>query len=126
MKKLFLFIASLMLMVSCNTRYANQQQEQQDEQSVEITTPFNFVEPQAIDCADSYTVFQTLGEDYGLARSIDSPTLVVVVTDRICYDNIEICSSDSTKFMMIGTYNYQSMDSLYRTVPVLRLYNKTE
>lgn len=115
---------ALCMLVSCNIN--NTKEEQREEQTIELTTPFNFIEPQAIDCANSYTVFQTLGEDYGLARSIDSPTLVVVVTDCICYDDIEICSSDSTKFMMIGTYNYQSMDSLYRTVPVLRLYNKTE
>lgn len=126
MKKLFLFIASLMLMVSCNTRYANQQQEQQDEQTVEITTPFNFSEPQEIECSNCYTIFQTIGEDYGLAKSFESPTLVLLVTNGVCYDGMQICEDDSIRFMMIGTYEYQSRDSLYRTVPVLRIYDKTE
>lgn len=126
MKKLFLFIASLMLMVSCNTRYSDQQTQQQDEQTVEVTTPFNFSEPQEIECSDCYTIFQTIGEDYGLAKSIKSPTLVLLVTNGVCYDEMQICENDSTKFMMIGTYEYQSIDSLYRTVPVLRLYDKTE
>lgn len=127
MKKLFLFIAALMLMVSCNTRYANQQTQQQDEQTVEITTPFNFSEPQEIECSDCYTIFQTIGEDYGLARSfIKSPTLVLLVTNSMCYDEMQICENDSTKFMMIGTYEYQSIDSLHRKIPVLRLYNKVE
>ena len=126
MKKLFLFIASLMLIVSCNTRYSDQQTQQQDEQNVEVTTPFNFSEPQEIECSNCYTIFQTIGEDYGLAKSFESPTLVLLVTNGICYDEMQICENDSAKFMMIGTYEYQSMDSLYRTVPVLRLYNKIE
>lgn len=124
MKKLFLLIASLMLMVSCTTRYSDQQTQQQNEQAVEITTPFNFIEPQDIECGNFYTVFQTLGQDYGLARSFEAPNLAVVVTDNICYDGLEVIATDSTEFRIIGTYEYQSLDSLYRTVPVLRLYNK--
>lgn len=125
MKKLFLLIASLMLMVSCNTGYTDKE-NQQNEQTVEVNSPFNFSEPQEIECGGCYTIFQTIGEDYGLAKSFESPTLVLLVTNGICYDDMQICENDSTEFMMIGTYEYQSMDSLYRTVPVLRLYNKTE
>jgi len=123
MKKLFLLIASLMLMVSCNTGYT-EKENQQNEQAVEVNSPFNFSEPQEIECSGCYTIFQTIGEDYGLAKSFESPTLVLLVTNGICYDDMQICENDSTEFMMIGTYEYQSMDSLYRTVPVLRLYNK--
>lgn len=116
---------ALCMLVSCN--FNTEKQQQQEEQTMEISEPFNFIEePQIINCADHYTIFQTLGEDYGLARSIDTPTLVIVITDSVCYDEMQVSTSDSTEFRMIGTYEYQSLDSLFRTVPILRLYNKSE
>ena len=74
----------------------------------------------------SFKIFQTLGEDAGLAMGEDLGSrdlLVLIYSDngQAVYDNQTIVAPKGMCFRQIGIYKYKSNDKQHRTIPVVML-----
>lgn len=74
----------------------------------------------------SFTVFQTLGENAGLAMGDElcaRDLLVLLYSEdrQSVYDNQTIVASKGQCFRQIGIYKYKSKDKQHRTIPVVML-----
>lgn len=73
-----------------------------------------------------FKVFQTLGEDAGLAVGDDlcAQDLLVLIygeNGQSLFDNQTISATKGKSFRQIGIYKYKSNDKMHRTIPVVML-----
>lgn len=120
MKRILLLIFfSLFGLISCNKfNSPNYTQEE-----IEYAKQFQFIEDSLIDFDNPYNlnvkVMQSLTNYEGLCIELNDyeryhGKIVYFISDEPLYD--EKIIKDTTYF--IGTYHYQSRDSIYRTVPI--------
>lgn len=84
-------------------------------------------EPKEIECAECYTVYKTVDETHGLAKSdFVEPERVLVETEDVCYDGLECCATDWTTFVMVGIYRYDIGLAGIATVPIVKLVRNFE